>query len=345
MRVLCVTNMYPSARFPALGTFIHQQIHGLRELGLDVRLLYVERREKGMRCYAGLVRRLRKHLAEDDPDVVHVMYGGIMAWVVTRTVTDRPVVVTFHGSDLLGERCAGIVPRFLAWVGVRASHRAALCAAGVVVSSEVVRRALPPGLPGAKVQVMPCGIDLDRFRPSDRQACLQRLRWSPDRFHVLFQDSNAAPVKRPALARAAVAAARGTGLNAELHVLRGVPNEEVPIWLNACDVLLLTSEHEGSPTIVKEALACDRPVVSVDVGDVSERLDGIEGCYLAQPEAADLARKLLLVSSGPSSIRGRQTLTELSLNRVAARLKAFYHATVHQRSQASRAPDRQLSPV
>ncbi|MBV9122356.1 MAG: glycosyltransferase [Planctomycetes bacterium] len=330
MRVLCVTNMYPSAEFPASGTFIHQQIQGLRELGLDLDLLYVARREKGMKCYAEVARRLRKHLAEAAPELVHVMYGGIMAKVVSETVTHRPVVVTFHGSDLLGEPSAGVVRRLLAWAGVRASLQAALRAAGVVVVSEGVRRALPANLPAAKVQVIPCGIDLDRFRPLDRRACRERLQWSPDRFHVLFQDGNGAPVKRPALARAAIAAARARGLDAELHVLRGVPNEEVPIWLNASAVVLLTSLHEGSPMIVKEALACDRPIVSVDVGDVAERLRGIQGCYLARPEAADLADKLLLVSEGPSSVRGRETLTELSLHRVAVRLKEFYEATVQQ---------------
>jgi glycosyltransferase involved in cell wall biosynthesis len=134
-------------------------------------------------------------------------------------------------------------------------------------------------------------------------------------------------------------------LDAELHVLRGVPNEEVPIWLNASNVVLLTSQHEGSPMIVKEALACDRPIVSVDVGDVAERLSGIQGCYLARPEAADLAGKLLRVSKGPPSIRGRQTLTELSLHRVAVRLKEFYEETIQQWKHGPLAPTRQLSPV
>jgi teichuronic acid biosynthesis glycosyltransferase TuaC len=345
MRVLCVTNMYPSARFPALGTFVHQQIQGLRDLGLDLSMLYVARREKGRKCFSGLAGRLRKHLAEMDADLVHVMYGGIMARVVTRTITQRPVIVTFHGSDLLGESCAGLVPRFVAWLGVRASIQAALRAAGVVVVSEGVRRTLPPHCPAAKVRVIPCGIDLDRFQPSDRRACRERLQWSPDRFHVLFQDNNNAPVKRPALARAAIAAARAKGVDAELHVLRGVPYADVPLWLNACDVVLLTSEHEGSPTIVKEALACNRPVVSVDVGDVAERLGGIQGCYLARPEAADLAGKLLLVSRGPSSVRGRQTLTELSLHRVAVRLKEFYEDTIQQWNHGPLARMPQPAPV
>ena len=74
------------------------------------------------------------------------------------------------------------------------------------------------------------------------------------------------------------------GIDAEMHHLSGVPNDHVPIWLNASDVVLLTSLHEGSPTIIKEALACNRPVVSVDVGDVRERIRGVDGCFLARPD-------------------------------------------------------------
>src|SRR4030095_2056880 len=90
------------------------------------------------------------------------------------------------------------------------------------------------------------------------------------------------------------------------------------------DVVLLTSLHEGSPNIVKEALACNRAVVSVDVGDVRERIEGIEGCYLALPEASDLAAKLRLCHAGPSRVAGRIKMQDLSLEHIARRLTEFY---------------------
>src|SRR5262249_27340178 len=158
--------------------------------------------------------------------------------------------------------------------------------------------------------------------------CRQRLGWHPDRFHVLFPTNSGHPVKRPALAAAAIVVLNQLGIATELHGLCNMPNEEVPIWINACDALLLTSLHEGSPTIVKEALACNLPVVSVDVGDVRERIQGVTGCHLAVAEPNDLASKLRLVQRGPQRIDGRATIQPLSIHCIARRLEEFYHRTL-----------------
>jgi teichuronic acid biosynthesis glycosyltransferase TuaC len=121
-----------------------------------------------------------------------------------------------------------------------------------------------------------------------------------------------------------VEAVNRLGIDAEIHYLRGVPNSEVPVWINASDVMLLTSLHEGSPTIIKEALACNLPVVSVVVGDVRERIQGIKGCYLALSDPGDLANKLRLVHDGLRRVDGRIQMQEFSLERVALRLREFY---------------------
>jgi glycosyltransferase involved in cell wall biosynthesis len=130
------------------------------------------------------------------------------------------------------------------------------------------------------------------------------------------------------------------GIRAELHYLRGVPHNKVPVWLNAGDVLLVTSSQEGSPNIVKEALACNLPVVSVDVGDVPERLHGIEGCYLASPEPSDLAAKLSLIRARANRIAGRISITELSLERISQRLLNFYEEILGRWSLQIRRPTR-----
>src|SRR5204862_6682914 len=139
-----------------------------------------------------------------------------------------------------------------------------------------------------------------------------QLGWEPDGFHVLFATSAGDPVKRPELARAAVARFEEKYGRVQLHVLSAIPNTEVPVWLNASDALLLTSRHEGSPTIVKEALACGLPVVSVAVGDIPERIEGIEGCYLCKPEAADLADSLKLIYRRRQRLDCRDKLEHLS---------------------------------
>jgi glycosyltransferase involved in cell wall biosynthesis len=252
------------------------------------------------------------------------MYGGVMADEATRAVIDRPTVVSFCGDDLLGELLSGFLRRLISGYGVMASHRAARRACGIVVKSKNLQDALPDDVDRSKVRIIPNGVDLERFKPLNRDKCRQRLGWSGDRFHVLFPANDGDPRKRPNLAEAAVEAANHSGVEAEMHQLRGVPHAEVPVWLNASDVVLLTSLHEGSPNIVKEALACNIPVVSVDVGDVRERTQGVEGCYLAVPEPSELAAKLQMVYAGSRRVVSRIKMQELSLERVALQLKEFY---------------------
>jgi glycosyltransferase involved in cell wall biosynthesis len=324
MRILAITNMYPSLKAPHLGIFVEQQITGLRKIGLDVDVMIVERREKGMASYISLAGRTKSRIRAFQHSLVHVMYGGVMANIVTREVTDRPTIVTFHGSDLLGEHLSGSVRRMLAGYGVCASWRAARRASRIVTVSTALRDALPKDVDRRKVRVIPCGIDLERFKPLDRRACQQTLGWDSNKFHILFPANGGDPVKRFHLAQAAVAVLRASRIKTEIHQLRGIENRDVPVWLNASDVLLLTSLHEGSPTIVKEALACDLPVVSVNVGDVSERLSGIAGCYLSSSTPEDLAAGLLTVYSGNRRVDGRLKMQALSLESIAVQLKNVY---------------------
>jgi glycosyltransferase involved in cell wall biosynthesis len=324
MRVLAVTNLYPTPTEPALGSFIEQQVAGLRETGVEVEVLFVDRRRHGATEYLSVPTRIRSRLRRFDADVVHIMYGGVMANVATRAIRSRPTVVTFHGTDLLGEHLSGVFRRLVAKCGVWSSWAAARRATGVVVVGKALREVLPDNVDRAKVRIIPCGIDLTRFRPLERSACRRQIGWSENNFHVLFNTSGDDPVKQPALARAAVETLKRAAVPAEIHELRGISNTEVPIWLNASDVLLLTSRTEGSPTIVKEALACNLPVVSVDVGDVGERIRDIEGCHLAAAEPGDLAEKLQLVYTGPRRVRSREKMEEVSVRQSAVQLKTFY---------------------
>jgi teichuronic acid biosynthesis glycosyltransferase TuaC len=324
MRVLAVTNLYPTPRHPTMGTFVEQQIVGLKHIGLEVDLMVVNRAERGMGSYFTMGAALRKHIGQFKPDVVHVMYGGVMAERVTSAVTERPVLVSYCGSDLLGERLSGVLRRIVSECGVLASHIAAKRAVGIIVKSRNLEAALPVSVNRSKVRIIPNGIDLERFSPLDQIDCRKKLGWSLNKFHVLFPANAGDPVKRPFLAQAAIETANRSGLNAEMHQLRGVPHEEVSVWLNASDVVLLTSLHEGSPNIIKEALACDVPVVSLDVGDVCERINGIDGCHIALPDSRDLSAKLCLVRAKGGRIAGRERVQQISLEQTSLKLRSFY---------------------
>ena len=344
MRILAVTNLYPTPRNPGAGTFIEQQVLGLRRIDVDVEVMHVDRGERGMGSYFSMGAELRSRIEQFQPDVVHAMYGGVLAERVTRSVRDRPTVVSFCGSDLLGEYLSGSVRRICSEYGILASHVAARRAVGIVVKSRNLEEALPATVDRSKIRIIPNGIDLERFKSLDQVDCRNKLRWDPNKFHVLFPTNAGDPRKRLYLAEAALDKANRSGMNAELHQLRGVPHEEVPIWLNASDVVLLTSLHEGSPNVIKEALACDIPVVSVDVGDVSERVEGIKGCYIARPDADDLGSKLGLVGAGGGRIAGREKMRALSLEQTALYLGSFYHEVVESYRRQGNASRMLLNP-
>jgi teichuronic acid biosynthesis glycosyltransferase TuaC len=118
------------------------------------------------------------------------------------------------------------------------------------------------------------------------------------------------------------------GRRIQLHELAGIPHEQVPVWLGAADTLVMTSTHGGSPNTIKEALACNLAVVSVDVGDVHERTEGVEGCFLADATPEDVAEKLACALGRTDRIDSRGSVLGLALERVAERLQDVYASTL-----------------
>lgn len=315
--------MYPSAERPDSGAFVAAQVESLRDAGVDVDVLLVDRTQ-GRRAYRGVGERVRRTAAAGSPDVVHVMYGGVMADAVTRSVDDRPVVVSFCGTDLIGGPAGTLLERASLRYGVLASRRAARRADAIVVKSRNLLDSLPPGVDRSAVEVIPNGVDFSSFRPLDRDEARRRLGWRPDAAHVLFPALRSRVEKRYPLAEAAVELLRAGGATAELHALEHVQHEDVPTWLNASDAVVLTSAHEGSPNVVKEALACNVPVVSVDVGDVKERYGAVHGCFLAPSTAAGIAEALNEAIAARGTVDSRSAISDLSHELVAARLRALY---------------------
>jgi glycosyltransferase involved in cell wall biosynthesis len=330
--------MYPTPVTPEDGAFVAAQVESLRDLGVRVDVLHLPRVEGGRSVYRGLGRKVQQAVAAREPDLVHVTYGGVIAYVVTRAIRDRPVLVTYHGSDLITSP-SGAPPldAFALRVGVLASRRAARRAAGVIVVSSELYDALPRSLDYGGVWIVPNGVDMARFRPLDRGDCQRQLGWDPARRHVLFPSSPARPEKRFALAETTVAVLGSRGLDVELHALEGIPNDEVPTWINAANAILLTSTHEGSPVVVKEALACNVPVVSVDVGDVRERIAGVECCSIAAATPQDLADNLAYALGREERISGRERIAELSLEAVAERVYDIYAFLTRAAAPAARA--------
>lgn len=338
MRVLAVTNMMPSPSNHKAGVFIADQIRSLRAAGVDVTVVLIDRPNLGKQAYLSTVSRVRSAVEAVTPDVVHIMYGGLMAALAAPAARVVPRVVSFCGVDLLGARYGPALYQLRTACGRIASLYAARVCDRIIVKSKNLEDGLPARLRVGRVTIIPNGVDVSLFRRMDERDCRRQLGWRQDGFHILFSTQDRTnEKKRLPLAEAAMALLRSQGVDAELHGLWKVPHESVPLWINACDLLLFTSrEDEGSPNIVKETLACGRPVVSVDVGDVRERIEGIKGCHIAAPVAEDLAAKVAEVLQGTRRVDSEAAISEVSLEAVAQRVIDVYDQAISGNPRSSR---------
>jgi glycosyltransferase involved in cell wall biosynthesis len=271
------------------------------------------------------VRRFR-------PDVVHAQLGRMNALAAACGAAGlAPLVVTFRGADI--DRHTRYSALRSA-VGVVASQLAAFLASGIVCASRgicarVLARRWRPTL------VLPSGVDLNTFVPGERAAARARLGFGADERIVLFASGRNPAVTDPELAAEAVEDARRRVGALRLVVLDGaLPPEDLPDYMNAADCLLSTSKIGGSPAAVQEAMACNLPVVSVDVGDVRERLEGVSECAVVERCPMALGIAVAQVLRAPRRSDGRKHAAELGLDALASRLAAFYAEVLPRGSDA-----------
>lgn len=232
----------------------------------------------------------------------------------------------FLGSDLLGNPTAnGCYSRKDALV-VHLSRWIARCVDASIVKSPEMRAIVP----ARNVFVIPNGVDFNLFRPMARAEARAALGWRQDGYYVLFGNDPAIPRKGFALAQAAVERLRSRGLPADLMVANGLPQCEVVTRMNASNALLLTSVHEGSPNVVKEAMACNLPVVSTDVGDVAKVVGRTAGCGVCPRDPDALAAALEVALRHPGPTTGRSDMRHLDRVVVARQVIALYESVLQR---------------
>lgn len=331
LRVLLVTSEWPTAENPTFVPFLVEQVEALREAGIVVEV-FSFRGANNPANYNQARRRLRQTWDLESFDLIHAHFGQ-SGLIVGKTPT--PLVVTFHGSDLHGIVGEGGDYTLRGRLLRIASRRVARRATRVILVSWHLSSFLPIHTP---FDVIPCGIDLEKFRPLDREQAREALGLPHREPLVLFASSPRNPVKRFGLAQEAVAGLP-PDLQAQMLTLEGIPHERVPLFMSACDTLLMTSRHEGSPMVIKEALACNLPVVSLSVGDVAERISGIEGCTLCRSEAPrDLALALEPLLRKPRRCAGRESVADLDHPVITPRILATYRTTLALRGPGAIAP-------
>jgi len=319
-----VTGQLPSLARPASGVFMARQFESLKRAGIKVKT--VEITGPKVLKYPLSIRHLSKHLLS--ADLVHAHYG-YSGWVA-RSQGRKPVVVSFMGSDLLGTQDTTGRPTLLSRLVVQINRAFARTVDAVIVKSAEMAKVVAP----VKAHIIPNGVDLQTFQPMEPALARRELGWSEERHYVLFPASPNRTGKNYPLAQAAVMqATKRLPDPIELVALSGVPHERVPVYMNACDALLMTSFSEGSPNVVKEAMGCNLPVVSVPVGDVPELLSGIEGGAIRPWQAEALAEALVAVLKSKQRSAGRDTLLRkrLDLESVAMQIKGVYEKVLCER--------------
>ncbi len=317
MRVLMVTHELPTIRKPGTIAPVARQIESVRALGVDVEVLEI----RGIPKVKFLLALPELGRLARSVDVVHAHYG-YCGWVA-RLQLHRPVIVSFMGSDLLALRDARGNVRLASRLEIGVNRRLARHVDAVVVKSAQMARVIAP----VEAHVIPNGVDMQTFCPMPQSTARASLGWPTDRRYILFPGDPARREKGYDLA-SLVFGEVGTllGEPVEMVALRGVPADRVPEFINACDVMLMTSLSEGSPNVVKEAMACNLPVVSVPVGDVVDLFDGSQGYSVAQRDAEALARAVVEVLTHRPPVDGRAALQRkrLDAESVARRLVELY---------------------
>ena len=254
----CKVLFIASGNHGVVSPVVGNQAEALMSEGVELEWYLLK--GKGIKGYLKNVKPLRKYLKEHQCDAIHAHYS--LSAFVASLAGAKPLVVSLMGSDV---KAAGwykfIIRLFAAFGGWKS----------IIVKSNDMYRSL--GI--KRAIIIPNGVNMERFKPMSIVDSRKYLGWDPKKKHILFPANASRPEKDYALAEAAVAHIP----NAELHAFENTPNAETPYWYNAADVVLMTSKWEGSPNAIKEAMACSRPIVATNVGDIAERTSGVDGCY------------------------------------------------------------------
>jgi teichuronic acid biosynthesis glycosyltransferase TuaC len=319
LKILWVTNFWPDEMRPYYGNYVRSQAQSLWDLGLDVDVCFV-RGFVSKRAYFETLPEVRRRMQDPRYQLVHVHYGHTAAMAVT--AMRHPLVISFCGEDLLGaprERGKTLkstiesaifrhLPRF---------------ADATITKSREMELALPESLRGRNT-VLPNGVDVEVFARGPQADARRAVGWELDGRVAMFLGDPEDPRKRVELAHEAMQIVRERMPDARLEVAFGFNPEMVPALMNAADCLVFPSRSEGSPNAVKEAMAAALPIVATPVGDIPERLGGVEGCFVREPRPEAFAEAIAQALEIRHAPAARAAVEEISIQAVANRLRDIY---------------------
>ena len=318
IRVLAVI---PAGRGVMYAT---RQISSLIDAGVDVGTFALMSRTSPLRLLKEY-KRLRSEIRRFRPHLIHAHYGTVTSFLCAVS-SQVPLVITFRGSDLNGDPDVSFLRSQVAQV---LSQISSLRGHAIICVSHRLRDRL--WWRRNHVSIIPSGVNLDVFRPQPKHQARALLGWDQDAHIVAFNGAHRPRTKGLEFVQAAVRVAELTVGAIQLAVFDGNTRSELmPSCLNAADCLALASVHEGSPNVVKEALACNLPVVAVDVGDVAERLQHVYPSRVVGRDVVEFGKELTEILMEKRRSNGRERIALYSEPRVADLIRAVYEATVER---------------
>jgi teichuronic acid biosynthesis glycosyltransferase TuaC len=306
-----------------ISPIVSNQAGSLINAGVEID--YFPIRGKGIGGYSKNILPLRKYLKKNQFDVIHAHYGfsGLVALLARRK---EKVVISFMGSDLLFNGNDTFIHRLVFYTEVIINRLLTTFSYDfIIVKSEEMAKKLPGY---TKKMVLPNGVNLDLFQPVQMQQAKEVLGLGRKNLILFASDPNRTEKNYP-LAQKAISSL-GTD-DFEVICLTGIDHDKLKYYYSAASVLVLTSFHEGSPNVIKEAMACNCPIVSTNVGDVKELLEGVKGCFICTYDVRDVADKLRQAIEFQGRTNGREKIIKSGLDQkiIAQKLIDIYNRIKH----------------
>ncbi len=316
LKVLHITNNYPTREYPIFGIFVKEQIDSLSDIGVENEIFFINGRENGKLEYLRSIIGLKKFLKGKQFDIIHCHHAfSAICFILTGQSKKFKSVVSYQNdpANEHGKKLFRFVCKF---------------------TNAIIFKNNSPIIDNTSIYNQPNGVDTGFFYPINKNECFSKLNLNAQKQYILFVSSNfLREQKRYDRFHQVLAILQGKYKMNNIEELRLVNTERnlVPYYFNAVDLHLLTSDFEGSPNSVKEAMACNIPVVSTNVGNVAELLTGVTGSYIAETmdpeELAELAYKAL-TNLTPVNSREALIKKELDGKSVAKKIVNIYNQVI-----------------
>jgi len=287
-----------------MAPFNMERVLLLRSKGIIVDVFLIK--ESGIKGYLKSILKLNKRLKNKKYDIVQATYA--LSGMVISFQSNTPIVISYIGSDVNIKWIRIISKLFLI-------KRAK---ANIFVSEKLYKLAGSP----KNGYVIPFGINVEKFYPMDQKDARIFFNMDLNKKYVLFSSRFDRKEKNADLALSAINLLQD--INIELIELKDIPDENINILFNACDLGLLTSIMEGSPQFIKEAMACNLPIVSTNVGDVKDVFNDTEGCFISSFNPEDVAEKIKMALDFGKRTNGRNKITNYNNHIIASKVISIY---------------------